>query len=299
VITPPSAEERPRIEAWGHVQVVNALMFRLGSRGRSPYIIRVRDPRSVLITGASSGIGAALARAYATPATRLALCGRDTARLAAVATCCRDRGATVTEACLDVAEAATVASWIDGIDRDAPLDLVIANAGIQGGLWRDGAGETLAELHRVMDVNFGGVSNTIHAVLPGMRRRRRGQVALIASLAALRGIPFSPGYCASKAAIKIYGESLRSWLAPEGIGVSIVLPGFVETRLSHTVSGPKPLIMRPARAAEIIRRGLAKGRRQIAFPYPLYLGMQLLRALPPGLVDPILRRVAVDICPYA
>jgi len=92
---------------------------------------------------------------------------------------------------------------------------------------------------------------------------------------------------------------LRGWLAPEGIGVSVVLPGFVETRLSRTVSGPKPLIMQPARAAEIIRRGLAKGRSQIAFPYPLYLGMQLLRALPPGLVDPILRRVAVDIGPYA
>jgi short-subunit dehydrogenase len=271
----------------------------LGSRDRSLYIIWVRDPRSILITGASSGIGAALARAYAMPATRLALCGRDAARLAAVATCCRERGAAVTQACLDVAEAATVATWIDAVERDAPLDLVIANAGVQGGLWRDGAGETLGELHRVMDVNFGGVSNTIHAALPAMRRRRKGQVALIASLAALRGIPFSPGYCASKAAIRIYGEALRGWLAPEGIGVSIVLPGFVETRLSRTVSGPKPLIMRPARAAEIIRRGLAKGRRQIAFPYPLYLGMQLLRALPPGLVDPILRRLTVDIRPYA
>jgi short-subunit dehydrogenase len=259
----------------------------------------MRDPRSILITGASSGIGAALARVYAMPGTRLALCGRDAARLAAVATCCGERGAAVTEACLDVAEATTVATWVDDVDRDAPLDLVIANAGVQGGLWRDGAGETLDELHRVMDVNFGGVANTIHAVLPAMRRRRRGQVALIASLAALRGIPFSPGYCASKAAIRIYGEALRVWLAPEGIGISIVLPGFVETRLSRTVTGPKPLIMRPARAAEIIRRGLAKGRRQIAFPYPLYLGVQLLRALPPGLVDPILRRVAVDIGPYA
>jgi short-subunit dehydrogenase len=259
----------------------------------------VRDPRSILITGASSGIGAALARAYAMPGIRLALCGRDAARLAAVAASCRKRGATVTQTCLDVAEAAMVAAWIDGVDRDAPLDLVIANAGVQGGLWRDGDGETLGELHRVMDINFGGVSNTVHAVLPAMRRRRRGQVALIASLAALRGIPFSPGYCASKAAIRIYGEALRGWLAPEGIGVSIVLPGFVESRLSRTVNGPKPLIMPPARAAEIIRHGLARNRRQIAFPYPLYLGIQLLRVLPPGLVDRMLRRVAVDIRPYA
>ena len=259
----------------------------------------VRDPRSILITGASSGIGAALARAYATPRTQLALCGRDAARLAAVANLCRERGAEVIEACLDVTEAAAVAAWIADADRAAPLELVIANAGVQGGLWRDGAGETLDELHRVMDVNFGGVSNTLHPVLPAMRRRRRGQIALIASLAALRGLPYSPGYCASKAAVRIYGEALRSWLAPEGIVVSVVLPGFVETRLSQTVSGPKPLMLLPERAANIIRRGLARGRRQIAFPYPLYLGMQLMRALPAGLVDPILRRVAVDIGPYA
>jgi short-subunit dehydrogenase len=177
--------------------------------------------------------------------------------------------------------------------------LVIANAGVQGGLWRDGCGETLDELHRVMDVNFGGVSNTIYPVLPAMRRRRRGQIALIASLAALRGLPYSPGYCASKAAVRIYGEALRSWLAPEGIDVSVVLPGFVETRLSRTVSGPKPLMMPPERAAGIIRRGLARGRRQIAFPCPLYLGVQLMRALPARLVDTILRRVTVEIGPYA
>jgi short-subunit dehydrogenase len=260
---------------------------------------RVRDPRSILITGASSGIGAALARAYAAPRTRLAICGRDTARLAAVADLCRERGAEVIETCLDVTEAPAVAAWIDTADRASPLELVIANAGVQGGLWRDGAGETLGELHRVMEVNFGGVSNTIHPVLPAMRRRRRGQIALIASLAALRGLPYSPGYCASKAAVRIYGEALRSWLAPEGIDVSVVLPGFVETRLSNTVSGPKPLIFSPERAAGIIRRGLAKGRRQIAFPYPLYLGMKLMRALPAGLVDTILRRVAIDIGPYA
>jgi short-subunit dehydrogenase len=260
---------------------------------------RVRDPRSILITGASSGIGAALARAYAAPRTRLAICGRDTARLAAVANLCRERGAEVIETCLDVTEAPAVAAWIDTADRASPLELVIANAGVQGGLWRDGAGETLGELHRVMEVNFGGVSNTIHPVLSTMRRRRRGQIALISSLAALRGLPYSPGYCASKAAVRIYGEALRSWLAPEGIDVSVVLLGFVETRLSNTVSGPKPLILSPERAAGIIRRGLAKGRRQIAFPYPLYLSMQLMRALPAGLVDTILRRVAVDIGPYA
>ena len=259
---------------------------------------RVKNPRSILITGASSGIGAALARAYAAPRTHLALCGRDSARLTAVANLCRERGAAVIETCLDVTAAPAVAAWIDSADRASPLELVIANAGVQGGLWRDGAGETLGEIHRVMDVNFGGVTNTIHPALQSMRRRGRGQVALIASLAALRGIPFSPAYCASKAAVRIYGEALRGWLRPEGIDVSVVLPGFVATRLSQTVRGPKPLMLSSERAAKIIRRGLARGRRQIAFPYALYLGTQLTRVLPSGLVDLVLRRLAVDIGPY-
>ena len=258
----------------------------------------MRAPRSILITGASAGIGAALAEEYAAPGTHLAICGRDAARLAAVAERCRQRGATVAEACVDVTDAAAVAAWVDVAAAVAPVDLVIANAGVQGGPTRAGAGETRDEVERVMQVNFGGVCNTVYAALPAMRRRGRGQIALIASLAALRGLPVTPGYCASKAAVRIYGEALRSWLAAEGIEVSIVLPGFVETRMSNTVSGLKPLMISPQQAAQIIRRGLAKRRRQIVFPRLLYLGLQLLRSLPPGLGDRILRGVKVEIGPY-
>lgn len=258
----------------------------------------MRTPGSILITGASNGIGAALAEVYATPGKHLALSGRDLARLSAVAERCRQRGATVSETQIDVTDAAAVSSWVEAADRAAPLDLVIANAGIQGGPFRAGDGETREEAERVMQVNFGGVCNTIYPALGAMRPRRRGQIALIASLAALRGLPVSPGYCASKAALKAHGEALRSWLGPEGIAVAVVLPGFVETRMSNLVIGPKPLMMSPERAARIIQRGLARGRRQIAFPFPLYVGTQLLRALPAALADRLLRRVDVDIAPY-
>ena len=258
----------------------------------------VKAPRSILITGASSGIGAALAREYAAPETRLALCGRNPERLAAAAALCRERGAQVVERCLDVADPVALGGWVEEIDRAAPLELVVANAGVQGGLWRAGAGETLDELNRVMAVNFGGVCNTVYAVLPSMRRRRSGQIAIVTSLAALRGIPFSPGYCASKAALNAYGEALAAWLAPEGIIVSIVMPGFVATRMSDTVAGPKPLMMSAEKAARIIRRGLISGNRRIVFPYRLYLGMRLLRTLPSAWVDSILRRIPIDIGPY-
>ena len=266
--------------------------------GEKRYTSSVRSPGSIIITGASNGIGAALAEIYATPGKHLALSGRDAARLSAVAERCRQRGATVVETIVDVTDAAAVAAWVEAADRAAPLDLAIANAGIQGGPFRAGSGETLVEVERVMQVNFLGVCNTVHPVLAVMRRRGQGQIALIASLAGLRGLPQSPGYCASKAALKAYGEALRSWLQPEGIEVSVVLPGFVETRMANSVIGPKPLMMSTERAAQIIQRALARGRRQIAFPFRGYLGMQLLRVLPAAVADRLLRRVEVDIVPY-
>jgi short-subunit dehydrogenase len=258
----------------------------------------VKSPRSILITGASNGIGAALAESYAAPGNHLALSGRDPARLSAVAERCRGRGATTAETIVDVTDAAAVAAWVEAADRAAPLDLAIANAGIQGGLFGAGRSETLLEVERVMRVNFAGTCNTVHPVLAAMRPRRSGQIALVASLAALRGLPYSPGYCASKAALKAYGEALRGWLRPEGIAVAVVLPGFVETRMSNSVHGPKPLMISAERAAHVIRRGLARGRRQIAFPFSLYLGMHLLRILPAGLADRLLQGVEVDIVPY-
>lgn len=260
--------------------------------------VSVRSPRSILITGASGGIGAALAESYAAPGKYLALCGRDIARLGAVADLCRRHGASVAETVLDVTDARAVASWVAEADRATPLDLAIVNAGIQGGPFRAGRGEMREEVERVMQVNFGGACNTIHPLLEAMRPRRHGQIALIASLAALRGLPYSPGYCASKAALKAYGEALRGWLTPEGIAVCVVLPGFVETRMSNSVIGPKPLMISTHRAARIIRRGLERGRRQIAFPYILYLGTQLLRTLPAAVADRLLRSVDVEIVPY-
>src|SRR5260370_42475719 len=132
----------------------------------------MKDPGSILITGASSGIGAALAEAYAAPSIHLALCGRDAGRLAAVAQRCRGNGATVAEACIDVSDAAAVADWIATAEAAAPLDLVIANAGIQGGLWRGGAGEAQAWPDRGMEGNFNRACTTLLPILPTIWRRR-------------------------------------------------------------------------------------------------------------------------------
>ena len=249
----------------------------------------MQDPKSILITGASSGIGEALARAYARPGANLALVGRNQQRLAAVAAACREAGAGTATALIDVTERDALARWIAEVDAAAALDLVIANAGISAGTGR--MGETDAQAREIMAVNLEGVVNTVLPALGPLRARRRGQVALISSLAAFRGFPGAPAYCASKAAVRIWGEALRGHLAAEGVGVSVVCPGFVESPMTAVNQFPMPFLMEVERAAALIKRGLARNKARIAFPWPLAAAVWLLAALPPALTDPLLRRM--------
>ncbi len=249
----------------------------------------MRDPRSILITGASSGIGRALAIEYARPGITLFLSGRNAARLDLAAVACRDRDAVVRAQPLDVTDRAASAAWIEACDAQAPLDLVIANAGVSAGT---GFGsESAAQAREIFAINVDGVVNTVLPAIPRMQGRGRGQIAIMSSLAAFRGFPGAPAYCASKAAVRVWGEALRGDLRAHGIGVSVICPGFVRTRMSAKNPYPMPLLMRPERAARIIRRGLARDRGRIVFPWTLYLTMRLVTALPMALTDPILRRL--------
>ncbi|MFQ6017917.1 MAG: SDR family NAD(P)-dependent oxidoreductase [Kiloniellaceae bacterium] len=243
-------------------------------------------PTSILITGASSGIGKALARAYAGPGTALALTGRDRARLEAAAGSCREMGAAVRAETLDVLQRDRLAAWMTEVDGASPLDLVIANAGVSGGT--GGSGEDAAQARRIFEVNLEGVVNTVMPALHLMRPRRRGQIAIVSSLAAFRGFPGAPAYCASKAAVRVWGEALRGHLQAEGIGVSVICPGFVRTPMSAVNRFPMPFLMEADRAARIIRRGLSRNQARIAFPWPMYAMAWLLSALPPALIDPLL-----------
>ena len=245
------------------------------------------NPRSIVITGGSSGLGAALARAYAAPGVRLALTGRDAGRLAAVAKDCAARGADIHMDAIDVLERERLAAWIGACDAAAPLDLLIANAGISAGT--GGGGEDGAQARRIMAVNVDGVLNSILPALPLMQARRRGQIAIMSSLAAFRGFPGAPAYCASKAAVRVWGEALRGHVAGDGIAVSVVCPGYVRTPMTAVNRFPMPMLMDSDRAARLIRRGLARNRARIAFPWPMYALVRLIAALPPGLIDPLLR----------
>lgn len=248
------------------------------------------QPKSILITGASSGIGEALALAYAGPGTTLALSGRDSARLEAVAERCRALGAEVDAETTDVAERERMAAWIAARDAHRPLDLVIANASISGGV-SDGGGE--ARARQIFDVNVNGVLNTLWPATDAMRVRHAGQLAVVSSVAGFRGMPGSPAYSASKAAVLAYGDALRVALESDGIAVSVICPGFVVSRMTATNKFTMPFLMTAEKAAGIIKRGLSSGKRRIVFPWQMHMAARLLQFLPMALSDAILRRAPV------
>lgn len=202
------------------------------------------------------------------------------------------------ERALDLLDEPALAAWIADMEAATPLDLVIANAGITGGHHGPGAEESIEELRQIVDINFVAACRTVHTALGPMRRRRRGQIALVSSLAGMRGLPYSPGYCASKAALITYAEALRAWLRRDGIEVAVILPGFVDTPMAARVNGPRPMMLTADRAASIIRRGLARGRPRIAFPLPLYWLQRAASLLPATPVDMFLNRVRVTVTGY-
>ncbi len=198
-------------------------------------------------------------------------------------------GADVSATVLDVTHRSDMAQWIAELDTRRPLDLVIANAGISAGTGSGGESEDQAR--QIFETNLIGVLNTIHPAIERMRPRRRGQIAIMSSLSAFISLPGTPAYAASKAAVRSYGESLRGALLADGIRVSVICPGFVETRMTARNPFPMPFLMTAERAARIIRRGLERDRARIAFPWPTYMVAWLIGTLPPGLIGPILRRL--------
>lgn len=238
---------------------------------------------SILITGASSGIGAALAQAYAARGGTLALSGRDEARLQETVASCGN-AAAVSGSVVDVGNQAAMRAWIEAMDDKTPLDLVIANAGISGG-------GTEAADRRIFEINIMGVLNTVHPALDRMVRRGRGQIALVSSIAGSRGMPSAPAYSASKAAVLAYGEALRGRYLGSGLSISVICPGFVRSRITDQNDFPMPFFMEADRAAQIILKGLDQGAAKITFPWQMRLAGWLLRACPSGVGTSLLSKL--------
>ncbi len=238
-------------------------------------------PMRIVITGASSGIGKALAFNYAAQGASLGLLGRNSERLEAVAAQCATLGAkSIGTGIIDVRARAELIAWISEFDRAAPIDLLFANAGVSGGTTAEGVFEPNDISYALIETNVLGVFNSVHAVLPAMMARGRGQIALIGSLAGFLPLADSPSYCASKSAVLAYGRALDEGLRRHGIRVSVVCPGFVETPMANRVLSVKPFQISPADAAKRIAKGLERHRTIIAFPLMLVMLTRLGQLMP-------------------
>lgn len=243
------------------------------------------EPKSILITGASSGIGESLALEYAGPGVVLALSGRNQTRLQDVCDRCQALGAEVHSIILDVTQTDKMKAWINTFDQAHPLDLVIANAGIAAG--SGNTGESEIQARAIFDINLGGVLNTIWPAIHVMRPRKSGHIVVVSSLAAFTPLPGVPAYSASKVAVKFYAESLNGALKDDGITVTSICPGFIKSRITDKNDFPMPFFMSGAKAARIIRKGLDKGRTtnriSLIFPWPMAAVSWLIGVLPPCL----------------
>ncbi|MEM9145621.1 MAG: SDR family NAD(P)-dependent oxidoreductase [Pseudomonadota bacterium] len=251
----------------------------------------------VLLTGASRGIGAAIAERLAAQGADLVLIARDPTRLGAVAERARALGARVEASTGDVTDAAAMAETLARCDAAAPIDLVIANAGQSTGAGPGGRLETAADARRMISVNLVGAINTVAPLLLPMQARGRGRIVLISSLAAIRPLPSMPAYGASKAGLRAYGIALRGALRDSGVGVTVVCPGFVATPMSARHKGRRPFEVPVDDAAERIIRGVGNGRAFVTFPWPLAVMSWVDARLPAWLSDRLARGFAAEIRP--
>ena len=243
----------------------------------------------ILITGASRGLGAALARGYAKhygSELQLSLVARDKNNLLNSEQQCLNFGAKVNSYAVDISEPNQIIELIESLET---IDIAIINAGITGDSHK--ATEPWQQQEAIIKTNLLGAMACTHALIPAMQKRASGSIVLISSVAAYRGFGLTPTYCASKAGLKAYADSIRDGLAAQGVKVHLVLPGFIQTDMSNKFKAAKPFMLKADMAAELIINKINRGQWVISFPRLLSYSQRLLNCLPARWGDAILKRM--------
>lgn len=288
------------------------MVFGLGSLGSHPMFrakaseTKVQNPRPetqdtllthwqnkvVLITGASSGIGKGLALELARRGASLGLVARRNELLSEIVNDIEANNGRALALVADVNDAASIRAQADRLRTElGPIDVLIANAGI-GGTASHAVQLQHSQVAKVINVNLIGAVNSVAAVLPEMAARGTGRLVAISSLSAYRGLPKSAAYCASKAALSIYFESLRIDLMSSGVGVTIIHPGFIKTALTAGRKAKMPFLMELDDAVKKIVRAIEKEKKSYAFPWQLASVVRLGMLMPTVLYDQIAARSA-------
>src|SRR6266851_398015 len=237
-----------------------------------------------MITGASSGIGRGLGLELSRRGARLGLVARRAAALDEIVGEISSRNERALALAADVQDATALRGAADRLRAEfGRIDLLIANAGI--GLTADAAEMQPADLARVFDVNVIGAANSVAAVVPEMLAQGSGQIAAISSLAAYRGLPKSAAYCASKAAVSAFFESVRLDLKGKGIAVTIIHPGFIKTPLTEGRQADMPFLMELQDAVQLIVGAIEKRKKSYAFPWQLASIVRLGMIMPNFMYD--------------
>ena len=246
---------------------------------------------TVIITGASSGLGAGLAEEFATRGYAVGILARRQVELHAVVERIQSAGGTAAYRVSDVTDKDGLAAAIASLQTElGTCDLLIANAG--GGQPMPAATFNADIISRIMRVNYDGTVNAIAAVLPAMLERGSGHIAATSSLASYRGLAPGGPYSAAKAAVSTLMESLSVELRPQGIAVTTIHPGFVRTPGTADNPYPMPFLMELDDASRTMADGLIRRRREVNFPWTTASLMRAVRQFPRWFFEPLLKRVA-------
>lgn len=248
-----------------------------------------RDPRRILITGASGGLGAALAAHYAVPGRTLLLWGRDPARLEAVASACRAAGAAARLRSLDLTD---TAAMLAALAAEGEIDLALLAAGTGETKAPGDLAEDPAQVARTITINLAACAALAAALAQDMARCGSGEIVLVGSAASFHALPFAPAYAGSKAGLARFAAALRIGVRPHGVRVTLVSPGFIDTAAGRRNGGGRPFAIRPADAAARIARAAARGQGHTVFPWPFAVLRWVDRLLPSPLRDRLLLALA-------